>query len=253
MSGGAADARIRRFSAGVWLAGASVGVVVSLVTLPVLAVDPGTGQLYLEDPTRYEVSPWDDPQAGELEIVDGEIIGAARGGYIDLPADPEMWEIGPLTGTDEPFAVYQQLDVATSPDRTRPTYVRLLDTDRSITVLTDTTAGRLWFAPSLREWRAAITPRPGTPVASPMTGEGSAILIYEGEALSGRFTYSGDGFFQADAVLPGAVLDLVSGIDEVDARFSWPRPGRVAFLIEADEGTWSLTLDEPASVPPSTP
>lgn len=256
MSGGGAEARIRRFSAGTWLVGAAVAVVVAFVTMPVLALDPVTGDVLFTDRGQYEYTPWESPEAGELEIVDGEIIGLARGGYIDLPTDPELWMIGPLSGTDEGLGVYQQLDAAASTEDDRPRYLGLLNPRRSVAVLPTTTVGRVWFGPSVRDWRATVERTSGTPVETPMTGEGPALLVYEGEALSGRFTYSGDGFFQADVILPGEVLDLVRGIDEVDERASWPAVGLVVIRIEADEGTWSLTLDEPASAPapiPSTP
>ena len=252
MSVGTAEARIRRFSAGAWLVGAAVAAVIAFATMPLVAYDPMTGGLLFDDRGEYEFSPWEDPDAGELEIVDGEIVGLGRGGYIDLPLDPELWVIGPLSGSDDGIGVYHQIDADASPEDDTPAYVGMLSSRRSAAVMPGTTAGRVWFGPGLQDWRAPVERTAGTPLAGPMTGEGSALLVYEGEALSGRFTYSGRGFFRVDVVLPGEALNLVRGVDDVDERASWPPADRVVIRIEADPGAWSVTLDEPAPLP-STP
>lgn len=248
-----ADARIRRFSAFTWLTGSAVAVVVAFVTMPFLGINPNTGGLVFENPDDYR-SPWDVPDVGELEIVDGEIVGAARGGYIDVPAGPDLWSISALSGTEDGVMVYQQVDADVPVSEERPEYLRALRLGDSVEVLPGARAGRLWFGAVLDDWTARVERVPATPIDGGIhSGKGSALLSYDGDALSGRFTYSGDGFFRVDAVLPGMFVDLTRGIETVDERASWPPGDRVAFRIDADDGSWTVTLDEPASPSSSAP
>ncbi|WP_405374677.1 MULTISPECIES: hypothetical protein [unclassified Microbacterium] len=252
-----ADTRIRRFSAITWLAGSAAAIVVAFVTMPFIAVNPATGGLLFDDPNAFETRPWEDPDLGELPIRDGEIVGSADGGYIDLPPGDALWSIGSPSGLGEGqyVAVYQQVDSSARIEDDRPAYLTNLRNGRGAVAMPATTEGRLWFSPQLTDWRAPLTLQPATPIETPtITGEGRSLLLYEGDALSARVTFEGEGFLTVDALQPGLYEDVVSGVDRIDERASWSPGDRVVFRIEADEGSgpWTITLDEPAS-PPSTP
>lgn len=246
-----ADARIRRFSTVTWLTGSAVAVVLAFVLLPVVAINPRTGDLVLTDPNRYENRPWDDPDAQEVRLEGDELIGSAASGFLDLPAGDDVWVVGPLTeGTDDYLNIYQQPDATVGLDDDRPDYLGLVSESRKVTVVSNRTDGRMWFAPRLTDWRATVSRETPTPIESgTATGEGPALLSYDGDALSARFVFEGDGFFTVDAAFPGDVIDLVRAVDGVDIRESWPAEGRVIFRVDADEGAgrWTITLDEPAS------
>ncbi|GAB2693646.1 hypothetical protein BKA24_000182 [Microbacterium marinum] len=248
-----ADARIRRFSAITWLTGSVAAIVVALLTMPFLGVNPDTGGLIFTDPNRYELRPWENPDIGELEIVDDEIVGTADGGWIDLPAGDALWVIGPVTEGGENYTnVYQQLDAGVSVTVERPEYIGLISDGRDQVIFPGRTGGRLWFAPRLTDWKATVTLEEPTPFGGPtVSGEGPALLVYDGEALSGRFTFTGDGFFTVDAIVPGAVTELVEGVDDVDQRASWVTSDTVVLRVDVDDGagSWTITLDQPASTP----
>ncbi|MFI8633115.1 hypothetical protein ACIGEP_11020 [Microbacterium sp. NPDC077663] len=246
-----ADARIRRFSTVTWLAGTGVAVVLAFILVPVIGINPRTGDLVLTDPNRYEYEPWDDPAAQEARSADDELSGTAASSFVELPAGDDVWVIGPLTeGADDYLNVYQQVDIAAGLDDERPQYLGLVSQSRKVTVVSSQAGGRLWFAPRLTDWTATVSRETPTPIeGGTATGEGPALLSYEGDALSARFVFEGDGFFTVDAAFPGEVIDLVRGVDGVDIRESWPAQGRVIFRVDADEsaGRWTITLDEPAS------
>ncbi|MDT3316100.1 hypothetical protein Q9S71_04615 [Microbacterium sp. KSW4-11] len=249
-----ADARIRRFSTITWLAGSAVAVVLAFVLVPFVGVNPRTGDLVLTDPNRYEYEPWDDPDAQEARLEGDELSGTAASGFIELPPGDDVWVVGPLTsGTDDYLNVYQQVDAAVGLDDERPDYIGLVSESRKIAVVSAATGGRLWFAPRLTDWTASVSRETPTPIeGGSATGDGPALLSYDGDALSARFAFEGDGFFTVDAAFPGEVIDLVKGVDDVDTRASWPAQGRVILRVDTDEGAgrWTITLDEPASDTP---
>ncbi|MDJ1114015.1 hypothetical protein [Microbacterium dauci] len=246
-----ADARIRRFSVFTWLGGTAAAVVVAVMTMPFLAINPETGGLLFQDPNEHEYRPWTDPGAAEVVVEDGRIVGSADTGFLDLPSGDEVWVLGPLTGgQDDNTAVYQQLDRSVGVAEDRPEFLGLLTGTRELVVFPGATDGRLWFSPRLTDWTAPVQLETPTPIeAATVSGEGDALLSYRGDALSGRFVFDGDGFFTVDAITPGVITDLVEGVDEVDARASWGAGEVVVFRVNADDGPWTITLDEPASAP----
>lgn len=246
-----ADARIRRFSTITWLAGSGVAVVLAFILMPPIGINPRTGDLVLSDPNRYEYEPWDDPGAQEARRSGEDLSGTAASSFVELPAGDDVWVIGPLTeGTDDYLNVYQQVDAAAGLDDARPQYLGLVSDSRRVVVVSSETPGRIWFAPRLTDWTANVRSETPTPIeGGTATGEGPALLSYDGDALSARFVFEGDGFFTVDAAFPGEAIDLVKGVDGVDIRESWPAHGRVIFRVDADEGAgrWTITLDEPTS------
>ncbi|WP_065572321.1 hypothetical protein [Microbacterium oleivorans] len=251
----AADARIRRFSTITFLAGSVVAIVLAFMVVPFVGINPATGDLLLTNPNEYENRPWADPGAQEVRVDGDTLIGTAGTGYLDLPAGDDVWVIGPLTqGQRNYLHVHQQTDVDVNTTEDRPTYIGLVTGSRSLTFVAGDHASRLWFAPRLTDWRATVSRKTPTPVEGrTVSGEGPALLVYDGEALSGRFVYQGDGFFGVEALYPGeAATDVAQGFDDVDTRSSWPPSDRVVFRVDSDDGsgTWTIRLDEPASDSP---
>ncbi|MEV5040859.1 MULTISPECIES: hypothetical protein [unclassified Microbacterium] len=250
-----ADARIRRFSTITFLAGSVVAVVLAFIVVPFVGINPATGELLLDDPNEYEYRPWADPAAQEVGRDGDTLIGAAGTRYLDIPAGDDVWVIGPLTeGQQDYLSIHQQIDADASTADDRPAYIGLVSGSRSLTFVAGDDASRLWFAPRLTDWSATVTRETPTPVdGATVSGEGSALLVYDGEALSARFVYAGDGFFGVEAVYPGeAALDVVQGFDAVDTRSSWPPSDRVVLRVDSDEGSgkWTIRFDEPASDSP---
>lgn len=254
--------RIRRFSIAVWVLGTVVVAVIALVVLPQIAVNPQTGDVYVGTDPDDDYWPWleEDPQ--EYEIVDGVLEGTAEGGYLRLDADSEMLMLSNTEGVGEAdwVRLYQQqgtgFDVEAEPWLS-PDYIGSLYAGAEILVLPGDEDGLLWFGASLTDWTATVTNPEVVPMGETATGQGNAVLMYEGEALSGRFRHTGTGLFLVAAVTVGDWQSLVNDVDDVDVRASWPPSDRVVFQIESDtgDGTWSIELDTPAgSTPPaSTP
>lgn len=244
---------IRRFSFVTWIFGTIAIAVISFLVLPQVSVNTDTGDVYVGDPDDAPDWPWlvDDPQ--EYEVVDGVLHGTREGGFLRLPANSDMLMITGAEGADEPdfVGVSQQLndelDVE-SDDWLSPGFMGSLYADGDVLVLPGTADGLLWFDASLADWTATVTVVEPTPMHGTAEGTGNAVLLYEGEALSGRFRHTGSGLFIVSAVTVGDWNLLLNETDEVDLRVSWPSTDRVVFQIEADtgDGSWSIVLDTPA-------
>ena len=121
--------------------------------------------------------------------------------------------------------------------------------------------GLLWFAPSLTDWTAEVSTPEVLPMGETASGEGNAVLMYEGDALSGRFRHTGSGLFMIAVVTVGGWDLLVNEFDEVDVRASWEPTDRVVFQVEADTGDGSMDhrarhargRPAPTTTPTSTP
>jgi len=257
--------RIRLFSAVTWAVGTVVVVALAFLTFPSMAVNPRTGELLVgqdADEADYDY-PWDTAGAAELEIVDGVVHGTRAGGYLRLSGGSPLLTLTPAAANDQDewVRVYQQkgteLDTEAS-DWEWPGYLGALYPDTDVVVLPGTDDGLLWFGESLGDWTATVSYPEATPMTATASGKGNALLLYEGEALSGRFQHTGTGIFLVGAVTVGDWNSLVNEVDEVDVRASWEQTDRVVFQIESDtgDGSWTITLDTPAGDAPdpaSTP
>jgi len=252
--------RIRRFSLVTWIVGTIVIAAIAFTVLPQVAVNPQTGDVYVGEPGEEGYQPWlaDDPQ--EYEIVDGVIDGTAAGGFlrIDGGSDLLMLENPDGAGEADWVRVFQQQGVEFDVDSEQwqyPAYLGSLYPDSDVLVLPGAEDGLLWFSPSLTDWTARVSTPEVLPMGETATGQGNAVLVYEGEALSGRFQHTGSGLFMVAVVTVGGWDLLVNEFDEVDVRASWEPTDRVVFQVEADtgEGSWTIALDTPAGDPaPST-
>ncbi|MBD3941172.1 hypothetical protein IF188_05600 [Microbacterium sp. NEAU-LLC] len=258
--------RIRRFSLVTWIFGSIVVAVIAFIVFPQVAVNPRTGEIevggdaYNDGPRPWEVA---DPQ--EYTVVDGELHGTRAGGFLRLPAGSPLIQL--TGGSDVEQAdwvdVYQQLGTQTDTeagDWDYPGYLGALYPDAEVLVLASTDAdGLLWFGQSEADWTVKVTEPEVTPMdTTSASGTGNAVLMYEGDALSGRFQHTGTGVFLVGAVTVGDWERLVNEVDEVDERVSWDPTDRVVFQVEADtgDGSWTITLDTPAgtaSEPSATP
>lgn len=255
MSAGAE--RIRRFSIGAWVVGVVVISVIATVVMPQIMVDPDTGRVYVDEPAGDDIDyPWLGEGVEELAIVDGKIQGTRDGGYLRLEAGADMMMISAGerdVDTADWVRVYQQLNTETdveSDDWLSPGFLGSLYPDTDVLVLPGDQDGLLWFSAALEEWTATVSTPEVIPMGESYSGEGNAVLLYEGDALSGRFQHTGSGLFIVGAVTVGDWQLLVNEADEVDVRTSWPPTDRVVFQVESDtgDGTWAITLDTPAAV-----
>ncbi|WP_106815757.1 hypothetical protein [Microbacterium timonense] len=252
--------RIRRFSALTWIFGTIIIAVIAFLVFPQVVVNPRTGDVYVGDPAEGEDDwPWlvDDPQ--EYRIVDGMLRGTAEGGFLRLEGDAEMLMFENAEGVDKAdwVSVYQQQGVEFDVDSEAwqyPGYLGSLYADGQVLVLPGAQDGLLWFGPSLTDWTATVTTPEVRPMGETVTGQGNAVLLYEGEALSGRFQHTGSGLFAVSAVTVGGWDLLVNDADDVDVRASWKPTDRVVFQVESDtgDGTWTIALDTPAADPTPT-
>jgi hypothetical protein len=257
----AALSRIRRFSTVVWAVG-TIGLIwFAFATFPTIGVDPRNGQVYVDDRLdlleREQAWLADDPQ--EFRVEDGVLHGSRQGGFLRLEGGSDLLLLSADRDIDgaEYIAVHQQtgtvFDVE-SDEWEYPDYLGGLWPDDGLLVMPAAEDGLLWFGPSLADWSVQVTTPPTQPIDGTVSGTGNAVLLYEGPALSGRFQHVGTGLFQVSAVTVGESELLVNEIDDVDVRRSWPPTDRVAFFVEADtgEGSWTITLDTPASDPPAS-
>ena len=253
----AAAERIRRFSLVTWIMGTIVIAVIAFVVLPQVAVNPRTGDVYVGEPGEEDYQPWlvDDPE--EYEIVDGVLHGTAAGGFLRIDAESDLFMVDNAEGAGEAdwVRVYQQQGVEFDVDSEQwqyPGYLGSLYPDAEILVLPGAEDGLLWFAASLTDWTAQVSTPEVVPMEESASGQGNAVLEYDGEALSGRFQHIGSGLFMVGAVTVGGWDLLVNEFDEVDVRASWEPTDRVVFQVDADtgDGSWTITLDTPAGDPP---
>ncbi len=251
--------RIRRFSIGTWIVGVLVISVIATIVMPEIAVNPDTGEVYIDEPALDEGDyPWLG-DAQELEVVDGEIQGTREGGYLRFEAGADMMMITADESIEAAdwVSVHQQAGTefdVDAEDWDSPRYIGSLYPRSEVLVLPGATDGLLWFAPALADWTATITTPDVISMGETYAGKGNAVLLYEGDALSGRFQHVGSGLFIVNAVTVGDANLLVNEFDDVDVRASWPPTERVVFQVEADtgDGTWSITLDTPAGAEPDT-
>jgi len=251
--------RIRLFSAVTWAVGAVVIAVLAFLTFPSMAINPRTGELLVgrdADEADYDY-PWNTAGARELEIVDGEVHGTRAGGYLRLPGGSSLLTLTPAPGTDDDdwVRIYQQQGTGLDPEASDwewPGYLGALYPDTDVVVLPADEDGLLWFSESLGDWTATVSYPEATPMGESASGKGNALLLYEGEALSGRFQHTGTGIFLVGAVRVGDWNSLVNEVDEVDERASWDPSDRIVFQVEADtgDGSWTITLDTPAGTAP---
>ncbi|WP_349425773.1 hypothetical protein [Microbacterium sp. LWS13-1.2] len=254
--------RIRRFSLVTWIVGTVAVAVIAFLVLPQVAVDEQTGEVYVGAPGEEAYAPWLADEPEEYEIVDGVLHGTAAGGFLRIDADSALFMVDNPEGEGEAdwVRVYQQQGVEFDPDSEEwqyPGYLGSLYPDSDILVLPGDEDGLLWFAPSLTEWTAEVTTPEVLPMGVSAGGQGNAVLMYEGAALSGRFQHTGSGLFMVAVVTVGGWDLLVNEFDEVDVRASWEPTDRVVFQVDADtgDGSWTITLDTPAgdTAPSTTP
>ncbi|MFD4957973.1 hypothetical protein [Microbacterium sp. NPDC058389] len=250
--------RIRLFSAVTWAVGTVVVVALAFLTFPSMAINPRTGELLVggEGGADDYAYPWNTADPAELEIVDGVVHGTRAGGYLRLPGGSPLVTFTAAGATDDDWVgVYQQRGTGLDPqadDWEWPGYLGALYPDTDVVVLPGTEDGLLWFGESPGDWSATVAYPEATPMTGTASGTGNALLLYEGESLSGRFQHTGTGIFLVGAVTVGDWNSLVNDVDEVDERASWDQSDRVVFQVVADtgDGSWTITLDTPAGTEP---
>lgn len=248
--------RIRRFSFVTWIVGTIVIAAIAFAVLPQVAVNPETGDVFVGEPGEEGYQPWlaDDPQ--EYEIVDGVINGTAEGGFLRIGAGSDLLMLENREGAGEAdwVRIHQQQGVEFDVDSEAwqyPGYLGSLYPDSEVLVLPGTEDGLLWFSPTPTDWTAHVSMPALVSMGDTASGQGNAVLVYEGESLSGRFQHTGSGLFMVAVVTVGGWDLLVNEFDEVDVRASWEPTDRVVFQVDADtgDGSWTIALDTPAGDP----
>ncbi|GAA5201050.1 hypothetical protein [Microbacterium jejuense] len=250
--------RIRRFSMVTWILGSIVVAVIAFLVFPQIALNPRTGEIQVGDELGDDPRPWQIADPQEYEVVDGELHGTAAGGFLRLPAGSPMIQLagGPGVENADWVDIYQQQGTQTdieADDWEYPGYIGSLHPDAEVLVLASADEdGLLWFRESEADWTVTVTEPEVTPMGESASGTGNAVLMYEGDALSGRFEHTGTGVFLVAAVTVGDWESLVNEVDEVDERVSWKPTDRVVFQVQADtgDGSWTITLDTPAGTAP---
>ena len=252
-------ARIRSFSMVTWTVGTIVVMILAFVTIPPILSDPRTGALLVgAGGDRYDIErPWLAAHPQEYTIEDGVVHGTRAGGFLRLPGGSAVLMLTPRQDVDDGPAVHQQVGVQLDTDAddwAYPGYIgSLWGPSSPVLVMPADVDGLLWFSPSMTDWTIAVSEPEAQPMGESATGSGNAVLIYDGAALSGRFQHTGSGLLQVALVGVGEWESIVNDFDEVDLRASWDPSDRIAFFVESDTGagTWTITLDSPASDPVS--
>lgn len=254
-------ARIRSFSAITWTVGSLVVMIVAFLTVPAVFTNPRTGEVIVGGVGGdVDDRPWLVRDAQEYTVVDGVLHGTRQGGYLRLPGGSNLVMItsrGDINVANG-VAIYQQVGTQrdTNADHWEyPGYLGSMYGGNSQTlVMPADRDGLLWFSASQSDWTADVTVPETKPMGQTASGSGDAVLIYDGDALSGRFQHFGSGLMLVSLVGVAEWDSLVSDFDDVDVRASWKPSDRIAFFVEAGtgRGTWTITLDTPASgAPPS--
>ena len=239
--------RIRVLTALAWVAGALVAVFTAWGALDDLGVLEGA-PIELFQPDDPDAYPWERAEPRELAIADdGAIDVPAGGGVIHLPADPEG-RIQQLVAGD---GFDGWIDVSLTPPGESPENDEYFWPD-SVGYMSS--AGDQVFllpraeAAELEVWIEAdgdavlrLGPVDSRSLTAAASGEGDALLLYEGDHLSARVVHRGDGIFFVDTFTPAGDGPSVTESGSIDQRFSWDE-GPILIRIETD-GAWTIEID----------
>lgn len=268
-SSGLAEKRLRRFSRSLWIVGVAVTAVIGVALMPIIAYDDYAGLRVIERGSNIfegglEERAWETEDPTELFVRDGVLTGGDTGGYLTIAPDSKPLRLslphGAVTQGDEDFrlTVHQGITDFFEPQangehETGIVRIGTFDgwTDELYVVPAAVTT-QVWFSerfgPAVRgQWELNVEELEVTPLSSEVSGSGNALLLYDGDALSAKFTHSGTGIFSAQVLVAGERDERpIVGVDDFVSRASWARPGPVLFIIEADtgNGTWTATVSD---------
>lgn len=243
-------AQISRFSRFVWVIGALGIAVAAFFVVPQVALR-GDGRIVVDNGEGYagdRVYPQhvDDPV--ELALEGDTLSGDQQGGWLAFDADSTPLMLRMAHEHDNYINIFQTSDIADlAADRavSPESLGALWDLDDVVYAVPAATDGRLWVSVDSARWDLSVTPVAHTPIAdAAASGTGDAMLSYEGDALSARFSHTDSGFLRVTVIAPEQFDLAVNDVDEFSRRASWRVPGTVLFMIESSGGEWSVAVDE---------
>ncbi|WP_203137877.1 hypothetical protein [Microbacterium sp. JZ31] len=110
----------------------------------------------------------------------------------------------------------------------------------------------VWFESDAQE-TLRISPVEATTFTSAASGEGDAVLLYEGEHISARAVHRGDGDFYVDTFTPTASESPIIDFGRIDQRFSWEEGGPLVIRIESSDGPWTIEIEGESGAPVDVP
>jgi len=255
---GRVDRLARRATTIVRIVGGIVGSVV---------IATGLGQLTVGDYGGLGLgggggeNPWDQDNPAEAVLDDGVLSGPAGGSVLRIPADEvpdgRLLEIGTFGGEPTP---YVGVDMTASHavgyddvDYSDLISLGWLDGHRPTVFFPGDGDLEIWFEAD-EEWTTTFGPADYTAIdGGEHAGQGSQILLYEGDGVAARAQHEGEGQFyvvlyQEDHDYDFPIIDH----DTVDEGLTWAAGSPVAIVVESDGAPWTITVHEPAPSAPST-
>lgn len=202
--------------------------------------------------------PWNQDNPAQAVLEDGVLSGPAGGSVLRIPADEvpdgRLLAIGTFGGEPTPY-VGVDMTAEHALDDDDVGYSDLislgwLDGDRPTIIFPGDGDVELWFDAD-EAWTTTLGPIEYTPLVGGVNeGRGSAVLLYEGDALSARATHHGEGNFDVVVYQQHEDYDFaIIDHDLVDEGLTWSTGAPVAFAIESDGAPWTLTVHEPLPAP----
>ncbi len=209
------------------------------------------------DPNPDADSPWEFADPPELAIAeDGTLAVPAGGGVLHIErdaatpvlqvaaaADPADWIDISITPADQdPRDEYFYPDdvgyIASESD-----VAMLFPGERDLEV---------WFESDAQE-TLRISPVEATTFTSAASGEGDAVLLYEGDHISARAVHRGDGVFYVDTFTPASSDSPIIDSGRIDQRFSWDEGGPLVIRVQSTDGPWTIEIEGESGAPVSVP
>jgi hypothetical protein len=250
------DARrsIARFQGGAWTIGAIVMAVIAFGTFARLEWNADTGTLRdTADGNAYGDYPWEDETLPEVEITDG-------GGY-EYYSGTGNAVIRVEDVTTEPLQVTQVSDVYVDlhmtesgdidpetllPEAEWPLDVGSPQPELPVVIFPYEGTLELWVE-SDDPWTLQIEELDAEEITDVVSGQGNALLVYRGSAVSALFEFAGDGIFFVTAYTREEGQEsIIIESDPLKERHSWSPSDIVVLSIEsdADRGAWVVDIDD---------
>jgi hypothetical protein len=257
------DARrgIARFQAVAWTVGGIVMTIIAFATFARLEWDADTGRLRdTADGSSYGDYPWNDENLPEVELTDG-------GGY-EYYSGVGNAVIRVEGVTTEPLQISQVSDVYVDLSMTEsgdidpetmlgddewPIDVGSPQPDIPTVVFPYAGTLELWVEAD-DPWTLQIDELEAEEITDVVSGQGNALLVYRGTAVSALFEFAGEGIFFVTAYTREVGQEsLIIESDPLKERHSWSPSDIVVLSIEsdADRGAWVVDIDSYGEDPPS--
>ena len=239
-----------------WIIGSIVLVIVGATSAYAFVVNPYVGGGGLLGGGGY---PWEADQP-LVATEASDVWSADASGVIRIPAAEftEAHEVTVVGGSEvELYRTDPSLGLPTD-DYFYPVYIGYVSAEGTRIIVPSVDDLELWVGAE-GAWQLRLEPLEATVMGDGgASGTGTEYLVYTGDAVSGTFTYVGDGIFFVSIYT--AYTDDIPIITTGDwsERLSWAPGNYVVFFIEANvgDGAWAIDIDElarPSPTPTETP